>query len=521
MVSTADALKVGITVDDKTKQGLNSAKKNVSSFEKGIKDLAKTLGVAFSADKLVDFAKTSVKAFLEDEAAAAKLSNTVKNLGYGFATGYVSDYIGKLEKTAAVADDELRPAFQTLIQQTGSLTQAQSLLATAIETSRGSGESLSTVSNDLAQAYVGNVKGLKKYYLGLDAATLKTKSFAEVQQLLNQQFSGANEAYLNTYAGQVGALGLAWQNFQEKAGGSILMLASLGEGSNAQGLSNFSKLLDLIASGFDKIAKGATSVLALFNLFGKNKGILGLFNPAPGSSPLAPLANQDQTTSYDDFLAKYKKMLADIEKQNKKDRDAAAAAAKKLTAEQKKQALLKKQSTLTDMEQIQLVAALKNQLSKEEENRVKLQLALLQGNEDEAKRLSTEIANSIDKTGNLAKYLQTLPDANNPFKNWDGYLKSIQAQVDALNKTNPKLPTTETPSPVNAPATNAQDFSGFALPTTMPGTAGSAAQFGSSTPWAQAVNVYIDGKQLTDAVQNQALNGNTTFINRSVGAFDR
>lgn len=505
MVSTAEALKVGITVDDKTKKGFDSAKKNVSAFEKTVKNLAKTLGVALSAQAVGRFARTSVQAFLDDEAAATKLGVAVKNLGYEFAQTYVTDYISNLEKTAKVADDDLRPAFQALLQQTGSLTQAQSLLNTAISASRGSGESLVTVANDLAQAYVGNTKGLKKYYLGLDQATLKTMSFVDIQKRLNDQFSGANEAYLNTYAGQVTSLGIAWQNFQEQAGGALLMLASLGEGSNAQGLNNVAKALDLMGKAVTTIAKGATSVLALLNVFGKNKGILGLFNPYGTTNPLSNLS-KDAGSTGQDFLAKYKELLAKVAAENKKMIKAQQDAAKKQAAQDKKNALLKKQSTLFDIEQIQLIAALKGKLSDEDRKRVELQLALLQGNEEQAAKLSKEIANSIDKTGNLAKYLQTLPDANNPFKNWDAWIETFKGKLGSLGY-NPLMP--------NLPSQ--QDTSIIPIPNAVTGFAAGGVKTGDGQ--VIKVDLQVDGKTLASVLQNASLSGNQVFVDRLSGRF--
>jgi hypothetical protein len=79
---------------------------------------------------------------------------------------------------------------QTLLTTTGSLVNSQKMLAQAVEISRGSGVELSTVVQDLNNAFVGNTKGLKKYNLGLTQAELKVASFADIQKKLNDQFSG-------------------------------------------------------------------------------------------------------------------------------------------------------------------------------------------------------------------------------------------------------------------------------------------------------------------------------------------
>jgi hypothetical protein len=106
---------------------------------------------------------------------------------------------------------------------------------------------------------------------------------------------------------------------------------------------------------------------------------------------------------------------------------------KKRAAEDRKAQMAKKQAALFDLEKIGLVAALQGKITEEEKLRLNLQLALLTGNDELAKKLSAELANSIDKTGKLAKDLTTLPDAKNPFAAWSAFLDEIikKAQLAA------------------------------------------------------------------------------------------
>jgi hypothetical protein len=108
------------------------------------------------------------------------------------------------------------------------------------------------------------------------------------------------------------------------------------------------------------------------------------------------------------------------------------AAQKTLTAEQKKQAALKKAGTVFDLEQIQLVAALKGKLSDNEKLRVEAQLALLNGNEAVATKLTNQILMAQDASGNLAKFLAALPNAKNPFEYLDAYLSYLAGKAAAV-----------------------------------------------------------------------------------------
>jgi len=428
-VADVTDLRIDIASEFTGAKAFKDADSAAAKLERTVKNLAKTVGVALTAQALGRFAKDSLKAFLDDEAAANKLSLAVKNLGMEFANPYISTYISQLEQTAKVADDELRPAFQSLLQQTGSLAKAQSILNTAIETSRGSTYDLGTVANDLAQAYVGNTKGLKKYYLGLDAAALKAASFTEIQELMNKQFTGSNTAYLATYSGQVGVLSLAWGNFQEKVGGTLLTLASFGDGSDGAKLNILAVTLEKIGSAIELIGKGKEAVFGLLDITGKN-GLLSKFNPYQTGSTNQP----DDSPK---VLTKFEKELAKIEKDRLKLNAAIIKQQKALTAEQKKAALLKKTQGVFDLEQIQIMAAMQGKLTAEEQIRLKLQLALLLGNAEQAKALTIELANSEGKSKELAAFLRNLPDAKNPFEAWMSYLDAIQNKIRQIEISTP------------------------------------------------------------------------------------
>ena len=187
---------INIAAEFTGKPAFDKAGKSAAGLGKQVKTLTKLFGSAL----LVQYGKQAVKAFADDEAAAQRLATAVKNLGYSYSQVKVADFITSLEQQSGVLDDKLRPAFQSLLTTTGSLTQSQKLLNDAIQISRGSGEDLSTVANDLAQAYVGNTKGIKKYYTGLTQAELKTKSFSEILGVLLANSAGSAEAYLTTTA---------------------------------------------------------------------------------------------------------------------------------------------------------------------------------------------------------------------------------------------------------------------------------------------------------------------------------
>ena len=408
------AIRIATTLDA---TGINKADKAIGKLQKSVRTFSTVLGgVAIAA-----FAKKSLKAFVDDELAATRLASAVKNLGMEFANPFISDYISKLEKTSQVADDMLRPAFQRLLQQTGSLAKSQSILNTAIEVSRGTGESLTSVSEDLAKAYYGNTRSLQKYSLGLTKAELQAKSFSEIQDILNKKFTGSSAAYLDSYAGQLSVLSLAWSNLQENAGKALFTLAG-ANGDQSSGARRLGSIVDAFGIGLVEAAKLLNNAALAFGQ--------AYFGVGSAKTPTAPAAKAGEEL-FRKSMSNDAKLKA-IEAQQAKLYKQQLAATKALTAEQKKQAALKKAGTIFDLEQIGIVAALKGKISEDDKIRLQAQLALLNGNADLATRLTNQILAAQDSSGNLARFLSALPNAKNPFEYLDAYLSYLAGKAAAV-----------------------------------------------------------------------------------------
>jgi len=515
------------------KKEFKKAEKATFDLDKSVKKLGKSLGLALSTTAVVAFGKAAAKAFAEDEAAAARLSKTVDNLGLSFANPQITSFIDTLSQASGVIDDELRPAMQKLLTTTGSVAKSQELLKLAIEASRGSGIDLATTSQDIASAYVGVTRGLRKYNLGLTQAELQAASFTTIQEKLNAQFGGANAAFLATYAGQMQVLTVAAGEAKETIGAGLIDAFRIiaGDTTITDLSGKIQRLATNIADFFRGVAQGFRDlanmpiIKQLIQLAGLMLKIAGkvagsIIDPFVTEGARQRSANLPTTNSHLASLTSdaNAKAAAKAEADAKKRAAALLKSQKANTAELKKQNLTKKQSALFDMEQIQIIAALKGKLTDEERLRLELQLALITGNEDQAGKLSQQLANSIDATGNLAKYLRTLPDANNPFKNWDAWLASFKNSLAAVVATPP--PAMITPPAGNAPSSD----QGFLISPDLPGSAGSDAQFGPNTPWAQAsaqsVYVQIDGRTIASALLDQSMSaGQVAYLDRRTGGF--
>lgn len=444
-------LRIDVAAEFKGKKAFTEAGKATTGLEKAVGKLGKQLLGLFAVSKVVAFGKASVKAFAEDEKAVVRLTSSLRNLGLELAAPSVNRYIDNLSKATAVSDDQLRPSFQALINTTGSLTASQKLLTQAIDVSVGSGIALETVAQDLANAYVGQTRGLRKYNLGLSQAQLKTATFDDLMTRLNKQFSGANAAYLETYAGKLQALSVAGGEAQERIGLAVIDLAAaFAGGSDIDDLvGKIDRLTDRVIGVFDQFTEGIAIIRAMLGA----KTWTGMFKAAQEASveEYNRRLRRDSAKAWEGIaIPKTKAQIAAEAAAERAARKRAAdqlKATKALTDQQKKQLALKKAGTVFDMDQIQAIAALKGNLSQEERLRVQAMLALMNENDVLAQQLTKQILMAQDATGGLYRYFLTIGNTQikNPFAYLDDWIIEFQKKLDNL-----KFPTMATGTGVAA-----------------------------------------------------------------------
>ena len=368
-------VKIDIAAEFTGKKAFKQADTATEKLTKNVKKLAGAVGIAYGTSAIIAYGKASVKAFAADEAAAVRLNRAVENLGIGFANPAIADYIGKLEKSAAIADDILRPAFQSLLTTTGSLTKSQELLNNAIQISRASGVDLSTVTEDLSKGYVGITRGLAKYNTGLTRAELNTKSFSEILGVLLTRSAGAAEDYLTTTSYKMDVLAIATGNASEIIGeGLVEAFARIGGGTEAGdaqiAIEGIAKAISGITVATGTALGGLTNVVRTLKNLPKNifqgfagvQGGVNLGSVAP--TPKLTVSQQKQQEALKAMEAaavkRNKELLAlktkqlSIEKQSLAQKKLAAAIDKANLA-------LGKSSDVFDMDKIQVAAALTNQ----------------------------------------------------------------------------------------------------------------------------------------------------------------
>lgn len=166
----------------------------------------------------------AVKAFAEDDAAAQKLATTLENVtgATDAQVKSVEDFITKTSIASAVADDELRPALDSLVRGTGDVAQAQNLLGLALDISAGTGKDLGTVSDALSKAYNGNFKALKTLDPALAGLIEEGADADTVFGRLAGTFQNQASKQANTVQGRFKSMSLALGETKEAIGEALL-----------------------------------------------------------------------------------------------------------------------------------------------------------------------------------------------------------------------------------------------------------------------------------------------------------
>ena len=524
-MSDTSRIAIEIASEFTGRKAFDKAHKSTSGLEKSVKKLAKTFAGVFAAQKILSFGKASAKAFMADEAAATSLTKTLGNMGLAFEDSRVKNFVSNLEQTSGVLDDQLRPAMQALLNTTGNVTKSQELLKLAVDVSAGSGEKLTTVADDLAQAYVGNTKGLKKYNLGLTQGQLKTMKFADVQDKLNQQFTGQNAARLNTYAGKVDLINVAYANMQETIGKGLVDSFSLLAGDNGiagatKAMTDFGIAAAETILGIADLIKSITPTSGikgepgfwhdLYIAFGgqiiedlRARGRKAAIKPKPFSTPMSisgqstvkDPADAARTAAEKAYLKRIKELNALLAIQNgSKTREIA------LTGDQLALEELKKKFDIT---RIELNAALNNTVDKETQLRL---LSLMAIHDNDA-----ALAGKIKAEQDAAEAAKLLEQAmRNSLAYWGTWQKEIGDAIKnaAILALSAKTPTTATTNqlPTYVPTPYA--------PGDIPGLSGTRGFAFGSMP--SSVNIQINPAVagLIDVIQNQSASGISPTVNR-------
>jgi hypothetical protein len=300
-----------------------------------------------------------------------------------------------------VLDDHLRPAFQTLLTATGSLTQSQAALQVALDTSAATGMSLEEVSSALSAGYRGQTKALRSLGVNLSKSALTAGHMAEALQEIGAAYSGQAAARLDTYAGKMDLLRGSAARATEIIGKGLLdALSAVGKN---QSLEKFGKDLENTATSISYLVSGVAQLVAEINkltnikvgggsvldLILRNLPVISAYYNAGKSASAA--ANAPKSNFEYSLGTGAASELARIQE---------LKARKALVVQLKAEEALKKLKDKYDVERIGLMAALNFATDEETKLKIAEKLAILDGNAAKAAEyLATR--NSINQFDNL------------------------------------------------------------------------------------------------------------------------
>ena len=357
---------------------LKKGERQLTQFQKTTNLLAKSFAAAFAVRQITQFGKASVQAFMADEKAAKSLSLALQNTGNGFATIATEGFISRMQDTYKVLDDDLRPAFQSLLTATGSITKAQQGLELALNVSAGTTNDLVTVAKALSRGYAGNTQGLSRLNSGLSKAILNTGDMEKITAALTARFQGQALGSLDTYAGKMAALSVAAANAKEIIGKGLLdSITAIGGGSTQNGLEKTTGLMENLATLAAKFSlnfsTGIGQGLALL------RGDLATFKALGLEAQKTPAQKAPYSSTSMYFTAETAeraKLIATIKKGNATEKEKNKLTAAEI-ADKKKQAELDTLKKKFDLERINLETALANSKDEAEKARIKSLLTII------------------------------------------------------------------------------------------------------------------------------------------------
>jgi len=360
-------VRIDIAAEFTGKKAFKQAETSTDKLTKNVKGLAKGLLAVYGAQKLLSYAKASVKAFAEDDKAAKALGTTLKNLGlaYGSNIGTVNGFISRLEMQTGVLDDELRPAMDRLLRATGDVTKSQELLGLALDIAAGTGKSVTQVSQSLQKAYLGQTQALGRLGVGLTRAELSTSTFEQIQERLSVLFAGQASAAADTYAGSLAKLTVASNNAKETIGKGLVdaLMTVTNSNSTDEFIAKIDKAAQSIANFVRETGEFIKITKSIFDF--KNLSFFapsgGLFGDGKGFGNISMTVSSQDTQRADAIARKNAMAMTKLTKEQ------AAAQAKILkdkrlaAAIDKANLALNKGNEVFDMDKIQIAAALTNQ----------------------------------------------------------------------------------------------------------------------------------------------------------------
>ncbi|NBU93482.1 MAG: hypothetical protein EBS18_02825 [Actinobacteria bacterium] len=165
----------------------------------------------------------SVKAAMDQDSAFARMDEAIANAKD--TTAATGEEFRKTTQAAiemGFADQEAAGALGTLVTATGSASEAQYLLNSAMDLARYKHMSLNQAATIMARGTQGSAKAFKELGITLDTSIPKQQAINKAFDQLNAKIGGQSQAYLGTFAGKMSVLEAKVDNLAESFGNLLI-----------------------------------------------------------------------------------------------------------------------------------------------------------------------------------------------------------------------------------------------------------------------------------------------------------
>jgi hypothetical protein len=216
-------------ITDFDSRGIKKAEKAFGEIEKAgakvgtsLKNALLPVGLALGG-LAVAGAKFAMAA-AEDQKSAALLARQLKvtTRATDAQVKATEDFILQMSLANGVADDELRPSLSKLVRGTKNVSKAQKLLALSLDIAKGSGKSLSQVTDSISKALGGNMGALARLSPEVKQMVKDHKSLDQILQALGKTYAGSATTAANTFQGRMDRLKVAINETKESIGYALL-----------------------------------------------------------------------------------------------------------------------------------------------------------------------------------------------------------------------------------------------------------------------------------------------------------
>jgi hypothetical protein len=483
-------VRIDIATQFTGKKAFKQAETATDKLNRGVKNLARNVGLAFGTAAIVAYGRASVKAALESQAEQERLANLLE-----VTTGASRRQIDALNQQASALE-------KIGVVTAGSITQTQSQLATfnlqistieqltpaildyvtAEKGATATTEQFKSMTNGLAQALNGNFTSLTRVGFVIDDVTKKrikegteTERAAALVEVLNSTYKDFNKNLRLTSAGQMQVLANTANDVKVIIGTGILdSLKLLSDDESVDSLTtSMTEAAEATAEttvAVSKLIKEITKIPVVGDFLGRlvsnplnlpkellvfgEGGLLDysreygkltekIYGGAAATKYLAEVeaAAAKKRAEADRLANAAAKKIADTKKKQLATEKALLAEKKKQEALDKAALLLSQGQKLFDEEAIQLAAAAQGKLTEEERVRVglkqniyDLEEAINQGNLDAAARISQSLVNNAQQLSNLRDKAGMFDSISNPFNAWLQTLKELALEFAKLAK---------------------------------------------------------------------------------------